>query len=93
MPLNYLGWTEDIEGYSVVEPLPLATTGENKMLIIAKTPAEDAVWIGDGIQRRQIPTPEALTDYQWGAANGRLNIYKGGEVQTFDSLECLGQAV
>lgn len=64
-------------------PTPTPTDEDEKMLVISQAKGDVAVWIGDGITRRQIPDPKTLDDYkklhQWGV----LKIFKGGEIQSY----------
>jgi len=57
--------------------------GSDKMLIISKAKGDPAIWIGDGISRRQIPDLKTLEDYRKLARWGVLTIYKGGETMDY----------
>lgn len=72
-------------------PAPTASKGD-KVLIISQTKGDPAIWIGDGITRRQIPDVKTLQDYQKLAKWGALNIFKDGQVMDYP-LNVLGQPV
>jgi hypothetical protein len=61
---------------------------EEKMLVIAKLPNDDRVWIGDGVTRRHITDPVLLQHYKNVA--GALNIRDNGAVQVWGSVDVLG---
>lgn len=61
------------------------TVEDDEMLVIYRdTAAKDPgkVWIGNGITRRHVADPKQLADLQKMAAQGLLNIFDGGKVQT-----------
>jgi murein DD-endopeptidase MepM/ murein hydrolase activator NlpD len=68
---------------------------DDDMLVIARdTSAADPekIWIGNGVTRRHIPSPEILAAYQDHAKTGILKIYDGGTVQNLPT-ESLGQDI
>lgn len=64
-------------------PAPVTKANTNKMLIISQAKGDPAVWIGDGITRRQIPDVKTLEDYRKLASWGVLTIYKNGETMDY----------
>ena len=62
---------------------PTVKASTEKMLIITKAKGDTAVWIGDGISRRQIPDTKTLEDYRKLANWGVLNIYRNGETMDY----------
>jgi hypothetical protein len=68
---------------------------DEDMLVIARDTSSadpEKIWIGNGITRRHIPSPEILAAYQDHAKVGILKIYDGGTVQNLPT-ESLGQDV
>lgn len=53
----------------------------DKMLYITKAKGDTAIWIGDGITRRQIPDVGILESYRSLAKAGAMPIYKNGDTQ------------
>jgi N-acetylmuramoyl-L-alanine amidase len=66
--------------------------GQDKMLVISQQKGDSAIWIGDGITRRQIPDLKTLADYRKLASWGVLNIFKNGETMDYP-LATLGAPV
>jgi len=64
-------------------PAPVKKANSSKMLIISKAKGDSAIWIGDGISRRQIPDAKTLEDYRKLASWGVLTIYKNGETMDY----------
>lgn len=73
------------------EPVP-GPQKAGKMLVITQAQGDTAIWVGDGITRRQIPDVPTLTHYQQLATWNVLNIYKGGQVMDYPP-EAIGKAV
>jgi len=74
------------EYYSHIPITPQSVTVKvqtEKMLIISKAKGDSAIWIGDGISRRQIPDAKTLEDYRKLAKWGVLSIYKNGETMDY----------
>jgi hypothetical protein len=68
---------------AVTVPKPAPPKESKKMLVITQAKGDPAVWIGDGITRRQIPDPKTLEDYRKLARWGVLNIFKNGETMDY----------
>jgi len=60
---------------------PTPAKAKDKMLVITKAKGDTAIWIGDGITRRQIKDVRELTALRAYAKAGALNIYKNGDTQ------------
>jgi hypothetical protein len=62
---------------------PAPGKDQDDMLVISQAKGDAAIWIGNGISRRQIPDVKTLQDYQKLAAWGALNIFEGGQVMDY----------
>ncbi len=62
------------------------------MLIVAKAPNDDRVWIGDGVTRRHVPSPDTLSAIQW-LAERKIGpaVFENGKVQVIPAgVEAIG---
>lgn len=95
-PDTYLTeWPEDqntiaIQSTTITPAPPLR--GTEKMLVITKAKGDSAIWIGDGITRRQIPDPATLEAYRDLAKWKVLTIYRDGQTMDYPP-EALGKAI
>lgn len=51
-----------------------------KMLFLVQTPGSTAIWIGDGITRRQVPDLQTLRDIQYRGSTGEMSLANKGQV-------------
>ena len=73
---------------------PAAPAPEEEMkLIIAQSKGSVDVWIGNGITRRKIGSPQELKDVQYLGSKGFLTLADGGQVQPISDLDALGRTV
>lgn len=72
-----------------VPTTPPATENGDKMLIIAND-GTGKIWIGDGVVRRHIPSPEVLTQYSVLIKGGALKVFADGAVQQYPGTKIDG---
>jgi hypothetical protein len=63
---------------------------EDEMLIIGQATGAVDIWIGNGLTRRKIGSPQELKDIQYLGGKGFYNLAAGGAVQTIDDIDALG---
>lgn len=96
-PDRYLTeWPEDLSTITAqsitITPLETLKKGRDKMLVITQSKGDTAIWIGDGITRRQIPDLDVLGHYRKLAQWGVLTIFKDGQTMDYPP-EALGKAI
>lgn len=60
--------------------------------VIAQLEGGNEIWVGDGITRSHVPDPDALENLRQLGREGKLNLFRDGEVQTIRNLNALGTA-
>ena len=91
----YMGWAEelnDVYCYEDIKP-PTDPEGDDEMQVLFTTGSDPQVWVGDGITRRKVATQDTLSAMQWLTANGLLNIYANGAIQTIPDAWSMGHPI
>lgn len=73
-------------------PTATPTEQDEEMLVISQAKGDPAIWIGNGVTRRQIPDPQTLADYRKLAEWGVYKIFKNGQIMDYP-LAVLGTEV
>lgn len=73
-------------------PINLTAKDNDMALVLIKAPGNDAIWIGNFIERRQVPDVATLQDIQYRHQTGEITIINNGSVIE-GNVEMAGKAV
>lgn len=73
------------------QPVPPSIGKDDQMIRLARTNGDKTVWVGDGVTRRKINTPQELADVQWRISVG--HFAGNTTVEIVDRIDWLGKAV
>lgn len=84
-----IGYDSTTTPQSTTEP----KADDDMTFILAQRPGEQAIWLGNYMERRYIGNEQTLKDVRYHASKGWITLIAGGEIQPVDNLDTIGQAI